>query len=204
MNQMQFACFTWHSWTSIRSVLSFSSLGNPCWLEYRPCCPGSLKHWQCPCVVLQNPLCLPAMAPPVPLLWGMRVSPKMLIRILIRTIKKTCPSSSTPSSVLWKVFSLGTGKCEWDIPVWNHGVLQMFQKRVILISVILKSIPQALPGSILAHLQIFTELCNVDPASTHVGLGICWFKNCSQQINLKSLHHSKSFDWAYSCLEVWV
>lgn len=49
-------------------------------------------------VVLQNSLCLQAMAPPVPLLWFMGISLKMLIMILI-IIKKSCPSSSTLSSV---------------------------------------------------------------------------------------------------------
>lgn len=41
----------------------------------------------------------------------------------------------------------------------------MFQKRMILISVILKYIPQTLTGSILAHLQIFAALYNVNPTS---------------------------------------
>lgn len=41
----------------------------------------------------------------------------------------------------------------------------MFQKEIIFISVILQYIPQRLPGSILAHLQVFAELYNVTPTS---------------------------------------
>lgn len=80
------------------------------------------EHWQCPCVVLQNPLCLQTMVPPVSLLWLIWISPKTLIKILIRIMKKSCPSSSILSSVLWKVFSLGRDKRECDIPMWNHRV----------------------------------------------------------------------------------